>query len=161
MNLVKKFITWFIVLGVIGVVVWQAVVFITAQSRPHTDVTLKGIVFQARVAADAASREKGLSGTKSLGKTDAMLFVFDKDDTWSMWMKDMLIPIDIVWLDANKKVVYIVKRADPSSYPYTTYQSTKPARYILELPAGTVDAKIIKFGDTAIFDLSSIQGVTQ
>lgn len=161
MNLVKKFITWLIVIGVLAVIIWQAVLFISDQSKPHADVTLKGVVFKARVANDDISREKGLSGVKSLGKTDAMLFVFDKDDTWGIWMKDMKIPIDIAWLDADKKVIYIVKDADPSSYPYTTYRPTKPARYVLEMPAGTVDSKDIKSGDAALFDLSNIQGGTQ
>lgn len=158
MNLVKKFITWFIILGVLGVIIWQAFLFISEQSRPHADVTLKGVVFRARVATEQADRDKGLSGVKSLGKNDALLFAFDKDDTWGIWMKDMLIPIDIVWLDANKKVIYIVKSADPSSYPFTTYRPTKPARYVLEFAAGTVDSKTIRSGDTAIFDLSSIKG---
>lgn len=158
MNLVKKFITWLIVLGVIAVIVWQAVMFISEQSKPHADVTLKGAVFKARVVSTPEDRDKGLSGVKSLGKNEGMLFVFDKDDTYGIWMKDMTISIDIVWLDADKKVIYIVKRADPSSYPYTTYRPTKPARYILELPAGTADSKDIRSGDKAIFDLSSLEG---
>jgi len=157
MNLVKKFVTWLIILGVIGVIVWQAVMFISEQSKPHADVTLKGAAFKARVVSTPEDRDKGLSGTKSLDKNSAMLFVFEKDDTWGIWMKDMVIPIDIIWLDADKEVVFIVKRADPSSYPYTTYRSTKPARYVLEVPAGTVDSKNIRSGDKALFDLSSLE----
>lgn len=158
MNLVKKFITWLIILGVLTVIVWQAIMFISEQSKPHVDVTLKGAVFKSRVASTPEARDKGLSGVKSLDKNEGLLFVFDNDDTWGIWMKDMVIPIDIIWLDAEKKVVFIVKRADPSSYPYTTYRPTKPARYVLEVPAGTADSKNIRSGDKAIFDLSSLEG---
>lgn len=157
MHLVKRFIAGFIVLGVLAVVIWQAVAFISEQSKPHTDVTLRGTVFTARLALDQQARDKGLSGTKSLGKNEALLFAFAKDDTWGIWMKDMAIPIDIIWLDANKEVVFIVKDADPSSYPYTTYRPPKPARYVLEVAAGTVESKQIRSGDKALFDISAFE----
>ena len=131
--------------------------FLTDKQQPRVTLTLSRGTFQAKVVDTEVLREKGLSGTKELQLTDAMLFVFDENDKHGIWMKDMLFPIDIVWLDEKRKVIYMVKHAEPSSYPYTTYKPTKPARYVIEFPADTIERKDIIIGDKAIFDLSTIQ----
>ena len=73
-------------------------------------------------------------------------------------MKDMNYPIDIVWLDKDKKIVYIVKNAPPESYPYETFVPKQDARYVLELPAGTVGPKSIVIGKEAAFDENTLEG---
>ncbi len=70
----------------------------------------------------------------------------------------MKYPIDIVWLDKDKKVVYIVKNAPPESYPYENFTPKQDARYVLELPAGTVSKKSIAIGKEAMFDENAIEG---
>jgi len=50
-------------------------------------------------------RAQGLSGKKELNHDRGILFVFDKSDAYSFWMKDMNFPIDIIWLDEAKKVI--------------------------------------------------------
>lgn len=127
-------------------------------SQPHTKLRLGDGVFQARVADTSSEREKGLSGTTYLGQDQALLFVYDRDDKWSIWMKDMNYAIDIVWLDKDKKVVYIVKNAKPESYPNESFAPNEPARYIVEFAAGTVDKKTIKIGDVAAFDETQLEG---
>jgi hypothetical protein len=160
-NLVKTFLTWVIILGFLGFAGWQTYQFMTRSSQPHTTVTLQGDTYQADIAATAAVREKGLSGTDPLDKNQGMLFAFTKDDTWGIWMKDMKYPIDILWLNSNKEVTYIVKNADPSSYPYTTFKPQSPARYVFEIPAGTVEARGYKIGTKATFDLPDDLEVTE
>ncbi len=156
MNLVKLFAKWVIILLVLGLVIWQAVVFIINKSQPRMAVTLKGTTYQAQVADNEASREKGLSGAKSLGKNDVMLFVFPLDGKWKIWMKDMQFPIDIIWLDKDKQVIYLVESAEPSSYPNTTFTPPQSARYVIELQAGTIKAQNMAVGDKAVFDLSNV-----
>ena len=74
-----------------------------------------------------------------------MLFVFDTDDTWGIWMKDMQFAIDIVWINAEGVVVSVKAAASPSSYPEAFYPSA-PARYVLEVPAGYAAAQGIAEG---------------
>lgn len=133
-------------------------VFWPQLSQPHTKLRLGDGVFQARVADTQSEREKGLSGTTYLGQDQALLFIYERDDKWSIWMKDMNYPIDIVWLDKNKKVVYIVKNAKPESYPGESFSPNDAARYIVEMAGGTVDRKTINIGDSAVFDETQLEG---
>jgi uncharacterized protein len=87
-----------------------------------------------------------------------MLFVYDRDDKWPIVMKGMNYPIDIVWLNKDKEVVYIVKKAPPESYPYETFIPKQDSRYVIELPSGTVDRKSIKIGKAASFDENTLEG---
>lgn len=124
----------------------------------HTTVHIGDAVFTTRVAKTADQREKGLAGTGELRQDQAMLLVYESDGKWPIWMKDMKYPIDIVWLDSEKKIVYIVKNAPPESYPYDQFVPKHEARYVLELPAGTVTQKSIKAGAEAVFDENNMEG---
>ncbi len=108
--------------------------------------------FHMRVARTDDQRQQGLSNTTSLPANDALLFVFPTDNQWKIWMKDMNYPIDIVWLDADRRVVFVASDVQPSSYPDTTYQPPTPARYVIELKAGAVRTNRITIGTQAVFD---------
>lgn len=140
------------------VVVGTAIYALWPQLQPHVTVHIGDAVFTARVATTPAAREKGLSGTEPLRQDEAMLFVFDSDSKWAIWMKDMKYALDIVWLDKDKKVVYIVKNAPPESYPYEQFAPKQDARYVLELAAGTVGRKSISNSQQAMFDENHLEG---
>lgn len=78
---------------------------------------------------------------------------FDSSETHGIWMKDMNFSLDLVWLNSDKKVVYIVKNAYPEDPPTTVYVPKDPSLYVLELPIGSVQKAGIKTGDTASFNL--------
>lgn len=114
-------------------------------------VSLGGTVFRADVANTEASRQKGLGGRVSIGRDEAMLFAFDYDASWPIWMKGMKFPIDIIWLDKNRKVVHVEKDVHPDAEPHDTYYSPVPARYVLEVGAGHHN---ITVGSVARFDIA-------
>lgn len=122
---------------------------------PRIAVQLGGTTFEARVASTPEARQKGLSGVTTLGGDQALLFIFASSDTYRLWMKDMLISIDVVWLDESQRVISTMTNLTPDSYP-KTFSSDAPARYALELPAGTVEQKNIKKDDRASFDVTGI-----
>jgi uncharacterized membrane protein (UPF0127 family) len=68
-------------------------------------------------------------------------------------MKDMLVSIDIVWLDSQQKVVHIVKEASPELSTSKTFTPSEDARYVIELQAGAIQRSGIKIGDEATFTL--------
>lgn len=145
--------TAILIAGVVLVVLGSAIAFMVINFQPTTKVQLGSGTFQVGVAQDSSSRAKGLSGEASINPDGGLLFVFDTDDKWGIWMKDMNFPIDIVWLDASKNVVYIVKDADPALSSNHTFEPNKPARYALELMAGSTSQYSIKIGDTAVFEI--------
>lgn len=112
----------------------------------QTVVRVRDHSYVATLARTDEERVRGLSGTKSLAKDHAMLFIFSQGSQPGIWMKDMNYPIDILWLDSNRQVVYLVKNASPSSYPQI-FQPSVPARYVIELPSGTIEKTGITNGD--------------
>jgi len=154
----KDIFSWGLIVLVLALVAAAAVYILWPQLQPHATVRIGDGVFAARVAKTSDERKEGLSGTSDLRQDQAMLFVYDRDDKWSIWMKDMNYPIDIIWLDKDKKVVYIVKNAPPESYPYETFTPKQEARYVLEIPAGTVGPKSITIGTEAMFDENTLEG---
>ena len=129
-------------------------------TEPRTTLYLGDGVFATRVAATDADRQVGLGDTASLADNEAMLLAFARDAQWSIWMKDVEYPIDVVWLDDQRRVVHIVKNMPPSSYP-DSFSPDKPARYVVELAAGTVEKKAIRIGTTARFDMPETKGETR
>jgi len=96
--------------------------------------------FQVEVAVTDQQRIQGLSDRYSLGQRNGLLFIFDSVQQQSMWMKNMRFPLDIVWIDANKKIVKIEENVMPCSMNKNqmcvSYNSTYPVKYAIELNAG-------------------------
>lgn len=159
MSVRKDFLSWGLI-ALVLVLLGVAVYFILEPKlRPHVTLRVGDGVFSAQVLKTEKERTKGLSGRSSLAADEAMLFVYETDGRWPMWMKEMHFPIDIVWLDKNKKVVHIVKNVPPESYPNETFASTEDARYVIEFTAGTVAKKAIMIGGEARFDENNIEGL--
>ncbi len=131
-------------------------IFLLSQySRVHQPANIKIVkIAHINVVVDVATEEaqkaQGLSGRKSLGKDEGMLFVFDHLDKYSFWMKDMNFPIDIIWFNQNLKVVHIEKSLKPESYP-ESFAPDQNAKYVLEVVAGFSDQFNLKVGDSASF----------
>ncbi|MBI3283085.1 DUF192 domain-containing protein [Candidatus Curtissbacteria bacterium] len=125
--------------------------------KGFTAVTIKDLSVNARVASLASERKKGLSGQNSLPMTDGLLFVFENSGLYPFWMKDMKFAVDIIWIDENKTVVYIVNNApfepDRDSDELTLYRPTSAAKYVLEINAGLAQRYGIVVGDLVNFKL--------
>jgi uncharacterized membrane protein (UPF0127 family) len=144
-------------IGIVLILTGIVVSFIVANFKPTTSVRLGSGVYSLWLADTEASRIQGLSGVKKLSPNGGLLMAYDTNDTHGIWMKDMKFPLDIVWLSEDKKVVYTVKNAPPQVGQLTIYQPKDQARYILELPAGSVDKAGIKTGDRAEFNMKETE----
>ncbi|HSW77976.1 MAG TPA: DUF192 domain-containing protein [Candidatus Chromulinivoraceae bacterium] len=151
--------SWGVIALVLMLVSMAAVYVLWPQLQPHTTLHLGDGIFTAQVAKTQAARDKGLTGTPSLSVDNAMIFVYDTDGKWPINMKDMNFPIDIVWLNKDKQVIYIVKNVPPESYPYQQFAPKDDARYVVELAAGVVGQKSIDINATAQFDENNLQGI--
>lgn len=121
------------------------------KSNLHT-VTINDQTFRVELADSDDERTLGLSGSEPLGQKRGMLFEFETNGFWGIWMKDMNYPIDIIWLNERKSVVHIEQYITPESYP-RTFMPPVPARYVLELEADATEKYGIKQGDQATFRL--------
>ncbi len=144
--------TYFLIGGLALILVALVVSYAVATFKPTTTIMLAGTVYDLWIADDDAKLQRGLSGVDRLPPNGGLLMKFPHDDTWGIWMKDMKVPIDIIWLNQHKRVVYIVKNASPELSTTMTFNPKEPARYVLELPAGSVDKAAIKSGNFASFD---------
>lgn len=113
------------------------------------DGTLK-TTFEIEFAQGEYETSLGLMYRKTMEANRGMLFIFSEEEERSFWMKNTYIPLDIVYINAQKQIVSIFKNAKPldeSSCP-----SNAPAMYALELNAGTCEKLGIQVGDTINYD---------
>lgn len=139
-------------LGMLGAVaIWQTAV---ANPAPRWAVAVlpSGHEFALEVAADDSSRGRGYMGRDAVGSRAGMLFIFDEDGRHSFWMKDCKVALDMIWLDAHERVVWI--EADRQPCPATgdcpSIVPPSPARYVVEFAAGTAKAEALKPGDAFV-----------
>ena len=114
--------------------------------------------FYVELAQTAAQRDKGLMYRKELDRNRGMLFIFsaeggsasggDKEGNYPFWMKNTLIPLDIVWINNNNKVVFIANNVQPCrSLVCPSVNPKIDVKYVLEINAGLCEEMGLKLGD--------------
>ena len=108
--------------------------------------------FIAEVADDEHERTLGLSFRDSLDADRGMWFVFDREGARSFWMREMRFSLDLIWVDAERRVVDITHEAPPPapgtpSSALPTYSPATPAQYVLEINGGLARRLQIEIGD--------------
>lgn len=102
------------------------------------------------VANTPETHQRGLSIFDTLPPGTGMFFIFDKDDVYGIWMKDMKFAIDIIWVDAEGRIVDMREHATPESYPHV-FTPRAPARYVLEVVSGFIEQRSITPADFVDF----------
>lgn len=93
--------------------------------------------YVVEVASTPAAQQQGLSERTSFSPRQAMLFSYQKPQQLCFWMKDMYFSLDILWMDANHRVVKMQQNVSPKTYPQ---QFCAQAQYVLEVRAGQAKA---------------------
>lgn len=110
--------------------------------------------FEVEVVTTPQERARGLMFREHLDPDNGMLFIFDWEAVHPFWMKNTLIPLDIIWIDRNKEVVFISKDAQPcEEEPCPTINPYKKAKYVLEVCGGTADKIGLEVGDKLKLDI--------
>jgi uncharacterized protein len=97
------------------------------------------------IAATEYAREKGLMNRTSMNENQGMLFIFDYPKVESFWMKNTVIPLDMIFVDSNNRIVHIGYNAVPFSEALIS--SEKPALYVVEVNAGYCKKYNINIGN--------------
>ncbi len=116
------------------------------------DVTLPhGQVVKAETMITTAELRRGLMYRTSLPSNHGMLFVHPAPGNYAYWMYQTLIPLDIIWMDNDRRIIEMVQNAQPCKTPpeqCTQYYCAKPALYVLELNGGMAKKYGLERGQT-------------
>lgn len=137
-----------------------AIVLLAACSRPAAEtspvglpmetVTVDGdsgpVTLQVEIAADDASRERGLMYRKTMEPDHGMLFDFKRTESVAFWMKNTVLPLDMIFILPDGVISSVA--ADTTPYSMDAIPSAEPVRAVLELNAGRAAALGIAPGDT-------------
>lgn len=104
--------------------------------------------FVVEMAVTDKEQERGLMFRRSMPSNAGMLFDYKRPQIITMWMRNTLLPLDMIFIDADGKIINIAQRTVPGSLD--TISSKQPALAVLEVNGGTVSRLKIKAGDTVI-----------
>ena len=114
-----------------------------AQAQQTVQLSAGMHLIRAEVAADMATRSRGLMFRKSLAPNAGMVFIFDEASTHCMWMKNTYVPLSVAFLDESGTIINIEDMAPQTE---DTHCARKPARYALEMERGWFASRGIKPG---------------
>lgn len=121
------------------------------QSGPRV-IFPNGYVVNVEIADDPELRAQGLMFRDQLAPGNGMLFFFTEDDVFTFWMKNTRIPLDMIWIDADKRVVHIKTDVPPCRVENCpSYEPGVKARYVLEVAGGESARRGFKVGDVLQF----------
>jgi len=108
-------------------------------------VVVKETPFSVEIAKTDEEKARGLMNREALPENAGMWFVFSQPVQEEFWMKDTLIPLDIIFVDQGMRIVHIKENAVPKSVEMIS--SPEPFMYVLEINAGKTTQHGIKVGD--------------
>lgn len=131
------------------------IIFLTNCAKKFNQISInngeKLIKVDVEIADDNYERQQGLMFRKSLNENDGMIFIFENENYQSFWMKNTLIPLDIIFINTDLEIVDIKNAVPCKADPCALYKSSKPALYVLEANSNFTARNDIKVGDRIIF----------
>ena len=134
----------------------------TESATVVTTVVIGNATYTVDLAITPEERQQGLSGREHMPLDAGMLFVFEEERQLNFWMKEMHFPLDIIWIDAQCRLVEVAANvptppSEASNDQIPRVNSPSPARYVLELNAGEAARNGLQPGDSVKF-LGAIAG---
>jgi uncharacterized membrane protein (UPF0127 family) len=123
------------------------------QAQPKVSILTRAgreVVFHVEIADTPAKREMGLQYRKQLADDRGMIFLFPFESQQSFWMKNTPIPLDLVFINRERKIVGIVEKAAPFSLDPRSVPA--PSQYVLEINGGLARRYGIQAGDIVRFE---------
>jgi uncharacterized protein len=106
----------------------------------------KVLTKKAKFCKTILSKSIGLMFHSKL-KDNALIFVYEKESKVSLHMAFVFFPIDVMYLDENKRVIELKK----GFKPFTVYVPSKKSNYVVELPEKTIEKTCTEIGDKIVF----------
>ena len=147
-----KHITVAILILLIAATCTASAWFFFLQPTNTTRIGFGGVILTVELAKTATDQERGLSYRDSMPLDHGMLFVFDSEATVGFWMHEMRFPLDIIWFNSGRQVVYIEQNLEPCTpQNCPVFSPSTGAMYVLEVNAGFVKSHNVTLGQTFTF----------
>jgi uncharacterized protein len=130
------------------ILILVGLIFFNGCAPIQTEVCIEENCFTVEMADHEDEILKGLMYRESLDKDKGMLFSFAEEKIHSFWMKNTLIPLDMIWINSRNEIVYIYENAQPCEEdPCPGITPPVEARFVLEINGGLVEELGINIGD--------------
>jgi uncharacterized membrane protein (UPF0127 family) len=152
----KKITTGWVIVGMLVLIGLYAWFLLRGGGEPsHYILTFPdGSKVVAEIARTDGERLLGLIFKEKLPEDMGMLFIFDEPDLHRLWTKNVRFPIDIIWLNSDRRVIGWEENLLPCRQdPCPTYGPKQPALYALEVPTGLVARQRLKTDAAVVFEL--------
>jgi len=137
---------------IVGLFLFAFVVSCSAQKLPVQEIAIERdgqtvAVVKAEIARTDGERSKGLMYRKSLPDGDGMLFIYERDEVMSFWMKNTFVPLSIAFIAYDGRIIGI-----KDMYPHdtNTVKSSRSVRYALEVSQGWFSRAGVQIGDVVV-----------
>lgn len=145
MKNIKKLIIPFLLLAIF---VTGIIIYTKNLNPKQPELCTNDTCFSIEIADTPEERQLGLMYRKQLPEWSGMLFIFEQPGQYKFWMKNTLIPLDMIWID-NQNTIIDIKQATPCvTNPCPTYGPDQFSSYVLELNSGISEKYGIKIGDS-------------
>lgn len=130
------------------IIFFLAILFFYIDKAEQGRVCIKTSCFSVEIAETPEELSRGLMFRQHLDADKGMLFVFEKEGIYPLWMKNMIIPLDIIWIDKNRRIISIKNDLQPCGIENCPNIAVyEPIKYILEINAGISEKFNFSVGD--------------
>lgn len=133
---------------------------LSCRPDPRVVVLTKGgkeVALRVEIADTPAKRELGLQYRRELGDDQGMLFLFPVEGRQSFWMKNTPLPLDIIFIGSDSKIVGIIHQAVPFST--NSLSVSAPSQFVLEIKGDLSRRSGIEAGNPVRFENISLEGI--
>lgn len=140
---------------ILGIIILVAVLGFFTIDKETDKICFEKECFIVEVVDTPQARQTGLMYREELDKNRGMLFIFDSEGNYPFWMKNTLIPLDIIWIDSSGKIIDI-RQAEPCEKdPCPVIPHAGSAKYVLEINKGLSSQLGIEVGQMSDFHLKN------
>ncbi len=144
-----------IILAIFLIILLVVIYFVSKNKTAEIFFPKQNVIIKARLAQTPLQQAQGLMKVKFLPEDEGMLFIFSNEASRSFWMKNTYIPLDLIFISKDKKIVEIKSNFEPcfKGEKCPLYKSQQKAKYVLEVNGGFCEKYQIKEGDLLNFEL--------
>jgi len=148
------FILFLLIFGAIFFALTNVLLSPTSESENQPTVCFKDNCFNVEIVKTTKELSDGLMFRQQLDKNRGMLFIFSKEDIYPFWMKNTLIPLDMIWINTENKIVFIEENAEPclSNQECDRINPKVKAKYVLEINSGISEKLGLRVGDEVLLN---------